>query len=71
VTLPAVLASTLAPSGAAEGADGSLDVFEGSLPPPHATMDAASVIVPTIPRALPGRGRGMLTQAFRKCIDLS
>jgi hypothetical protein len=72
VTLPAVLASTFKPSGVAAGADGSLEVDEGSLPPPHATMNAASVTGARTPRVrLPARQRGMLTQTIRECIELS
>jgi hypothetical protein len=43
-TSPAVAASTFIPPGVAAGEAGEADLLEGSLPPPHATTDAASVI---------------------------
>jgi hypothetical protein len=57
-TSPAVAASTFIPAGAAADEAGKADLLEGSLPPPHATTDAARVIP------------SPYTQTFRKRIDL-
>jgi len=66
LTSPAVPVSTFNPEGVADGADGSLEVLDVLLFPPHAATEAASV---TVPRA--ASSRGPLDQTFRECIDFS
>ena len=66
--------STFSPAGAAEGEDGWLDVLDVPVfPPPHATIEAASVNVPHVPKVprTAGRARRAPTQTFRECIDFS